>query len=583
MSDLSNVIGAQTDMHEFKKLQQRLNHEAIRHQFKKKVVGGLDEDDVTKYIEDIEAKFKKLEQEYKNATDETYAVKIKLNKELEERDSLLTKIDELKSDLNDYIVKHNKQETEINLLNEKNKSERDLLKNQIQIISNERNQLKELLEKSTEEIEQLKGITTKFENENAQLKNKSVELEYENTQIPQLLNEKKQLSEETRALNLKISDYSIEIEKLKEHMAKYINDNAVIKSKLSGIEIENTQLSEHRNELIKQMSDSKAAHEQLLDKTARLEDENNALKSKLYEAEKDKELILQLENELTKSGEEISSLNELLIESDKEIRQMKEYVAEFENEENILKSKISELTEENQQIPELKQANNKMAEDIKAFEELLSQSEVEFEQLRDSLERTNSLNINMEAKISELENSIQAKDYKISEINRVCQDLKQQLEIEQSCSEKLNMDLVIFKQKIISLEETITEKLVELEQTRKTKEKAEQELSMEKARVLNYRVNGFKDELSEVLSKLEHLQEEARQNLNSSTFLQQQLTIQQNRADKAENDLQAFMKILTGAKDKFYSERNPFGDQFKQLVEIQPDNEPVINDSLLDM
>ena len=60
MSDLSTVIGVETDMNEFKKLQQRLNHEAIRHQFKKKVVGGLDEEDVTKYIEDLEGKIKEL-------------------------------------------------------------------------------------------------------------------------------------------------------------------------------------------------------------------------------------------------------------------------------------------------------------------------------------------------------------------------------------------------------------------------------------------------------------------------------------------------------------------------------------------
>ena len=38
MSDLSTVIGVETDMNEFKKLQQRLNHEAIRHQFKKKLL-----------------------------------------------------------------------------------------------------------------------------------------------------------------------------------------------------------------------------------------------------------------------------------------------------------------------------------------------------------------------------------------------------------------------------------------------------------------------------------------------------------------------------------------------------------------
>ena len=120
-----------------------------------------------------------------------------------------------------------------------------------------------------------------------------------------------------------------------------------------------------------------------------------------------------------------------------------------------------------------------MTEEIRTFEELLSHAEIEIEQIKESFENTKLENINMEAKIVELENTISAKDYKINEINRVCQDLKQQLEIEKSCSDKLNMDLVIFKQKIISLEETITEKLINLK-SKKVAEKAQQELSVKK-------------------------------------------------------------------------------------------------------
>lgn len=496
MSDLSTVIGVETDMNEFKKLQQRLNHEAIRHQFKKKVVGGLDEEDVTKYIEDLEGKLKRIEQQYKDATDETYSVKVILNKELEEKDKLLTNIDELKSELNDYIEKCIQKEILINSLNEGNKSENDLLMNEIQQISNERNELKRMLEEANSEIKQLKECAVKFENENTLLRN-----------------------------------------------------------------------------------EAESALAELSDITA----ENNMLKTKLANAEKDNEQIEQLRNELNKSQEELKSLNELLIESDKEMKEMKEFIAEFENEENTLKARISELTEENKQIESLQKLNSQMTEEIKTFEELLSHAEVEIEQLRESFENTKLENTNMEAKIVELENTISAKDYKINEINRVCQDLKQQLEIEKSCSDKLNMDLVIFKQKIISLEETITEKLVELEEQKKIAEKAQQELSVEKVRVLNYRVNGFKDEISEVLNVLENLQKEASENLNTSAFLHQQLTIQQNRADKAESDLQAFMQILAGAKDKFYSERNPFGDQIKQLVEIEPNKEPVVNESYFEM
>ena len=44
-------------MIELKKLQQRLNHESLV-QFRTKLVGGLHEEDVTKYTEDLENKLK---------------------------------------------------------------------------------------------------------------------------------------------------------------------------------------------------------------------------------------------------------------------------------------------------------------------------------------------------------------------------------------------------------------------------------------------------------------------------------------------------------------------------------------------
>ena len=50
----------ETDMAELKKLQQRLNHESIKYQFRTKLVGGLHEEDVTRYIEDLENKLKKF-------------------------------------------------------------------------------------------------------------------------------------------------------------------------------------------------------------------------------------------------------------------------------------------------------------------------------------------------------------------------------------------------------------------------------------------------------------------------------------------------------------------------------------------
>ena len=186
MSDINTVTGVDTDMKEFKKLQQRLNHEAIRHQFKKKVVGGLDEEDVTKYIEDLEGKFKKLEQEFKKAIDETYSLRIRLNKELEEKDSLLTNIDEFKQDLNDYMVKCTQKDMTIKSINEKHNAENVLLNNEIKQIQQEKNELKYKLNESRIEIEQIKEYAVKFENDNNILKNRVSILEIENTQIVQL-------------------------------------------------------------------------------------------------------------------------------------------------------------------------------------------------------------------------------------------------------------------------------------------------------------------------------------------------------------------------------------------------------------
>lgn len=381
-------INMEENMNELKKLKQRLNHESIRHQFRTKVVGGLNEEDVTKYIEDLEGKFKQLEKNYKKATDDIYIIRNKLNMELEEKYKLEEDIKEMEQELSVYKYECKQKDMTINSLSEQSNSENEILKSQARQFAQEKTEIERQLEQ----------------------------------------------------LNIK------------------------------------------------------------------------------YE-------------------------------------QSKEYVAKLE--------------EENNGVAAIQEENRKMADEIEAFEELLNQSSIELEHLRMSAEESEKENTVMKAKIIDLENKLSAKDYKINEINRVCQDLKQELEIEKSCGEKLNMDLVIFKQKIVSLEETINEKLEELDEQTKSKEKIEQELAMEKSKVLSYRINGFKEEFEEMYKKIEKLEEEANESIQSSTYLQQQLAIHQNRADKAESDLASFIKLLSGAKDKFYNDRNPFGDQFTQLVETE--------------
>ena len=285
----------------------------------------------------------------------------------------------------------------------------------------------------------------------------------------------------------------------------------------------------------------------------------NRINTELEEKNKLKEALRQTIESAQKFEEEQQALEQFLLEAKLKNEQSKELENELEDNNNSA----------------VKEENDRLAEDIEKLKEILNQSDLELEQLRqdkDILEKDNTL---MKAKTIELENKLSAKDYKINEVNRVCQDIKQELEIEKSCSEKSNMDLLIFKQKIISLEQTIGEKLEELEDQRISKERIEQELALEKSKMLGYRINGFKEELSDMYKKIEALEEEASQSIESNIYFHQQLEIQQNRADKAENDLESFMNLLTGAKEKFYSERNPFGDQISQLVETEKCDEHV--------
>jgi cell division septum initiation protein DivIVA len=76
-------------MDDFKKLQQRINHDSIQYQFRSKLIGGLNQDDVTEYIEFIESKFHKLEDENKRELEEIFSLRTKLSNEIEEKNNLL--------------------------------------------------------------------------------------------------------------------------------------------------------------------------------------------------------------------------------------------------------------------------------------------------------------------------------------------------------------------------------------------------------------------------------------------------------------------------------------------------------------
>ncbi|MGD9567376.1 MAG: hypothetical protein AB7V48_03470 [Sedimentibacter sp.] len=454
MSDLNTLAGNTADLSEFKKLQKRLNHEGIRQQFRTKVVGGLNEEDVTNYILTLEEKLKKLELDNKKATDEIFSLRSKINMELESKDSLLTNLDELKQDLNTYMDECNQKEEAIVSLKEKYSLENVLMKNEIHQMTESKKELEKTLNESLLEVDELK---TKLYD---------IELTYEE------LNQKSsKLAEERKELVSQLSISRDEIDHINENVIKFENEN-----------------------------------QQFITRITVLETENCSLTARVAEMSKDSILVSLL------------------------------------NEEKI-----------------------KLVEEIKAYDDLLNQSIIKYDQLKEYSDKYENENINLKEKMVEIEENLLIKDNKIIEINRTFMDLKHQFEMEKSCNEKLNRDLVIFKQKLNSLQDTINSNLAELDEQKKKAKNAEIELNLEKAKVVSYKINGFRDEFADMYEKIANLEFEAKQYLEASTMLQQQLTIQKNRADKAEYDLGTFMDMLSEVKEKFYNEHINLDEEFAQL------------------
>ncbi|WP_313342901.1 hypothetical protein [Sedimentibacter sp.] len=468
MSDPNTLSGNNADLSEFKKLQKRLNHEGIRQQFRTKVVGGLNEEDVTNYILTLEEKLKKLELDNKKATDEIFSLRSKINIELDSKDSLLTNFDELKFDLNTYKSECIRKETAIVSLREKYNLESSLMKSEIHQMTESKKELEKALNESLLKIDEI---------------------------------------------NKKLSDFELTYEELNK---------------------KNSQLTEERNELASQLSISR---------------------------------------------DEIDNINENATKFKNENQQLIKRVAVLETDNDSLTVRISEMSEDSKLVSALNEEKIKMEEEIKAYEELLNQSIFKYDQLKENADRYEYENINLKERIVEIEEAVSAKDHKISEADRISMDLRHQLEIEKSRNEKIDMDLAIFKQKISSLQDTVNSNLAELDEQKKKAQNAEIELNLEKSKLVSYKINGFRDEFGGMCEKIANLEFETKQYLESSTMLQQQLTIQKNRADKAEYDLGTFMDMLSEIKEKFYNEHINLDEEFAQLFAKRislPDKEKLI-------
>lgn len=421
MSTVDTLTG--DGMDDLKELQQRLNYESIKHQFRPKLIGGLNEDDVSQYIEYIEDKFHKLEQENKKYMDLNYNLKKQLEVQIEENMSLQENMDDAKQRINIYIAESKTKDALVKTMSD---------------------------------------------------------------------------------------DFSLEKEAFQNEILK---------------------MKEDREELESMISEAKITIAESEECKIRLEENNDRLKSRINILEKENEKIEVLMEDISILTEEKAELEKMLSEVSLKIDQVNEY----ETRQQELECKLKDLE------PELEQAREYTA----------------------TLEESNMV---MTAKLAELENKTKSMEDSNAQIDKLCQELKSQLEAEKSKNEKQIMYLEMSKQKITSLEATVKESMTELEEQRKVTDRAEQELQLEKAKASSSKINGFKEELESIYRKIEILEDEAAQHVQNINELQQQLSLEQIRANKAENNLTAYSKLVSDFKDKFEKEQNMVEAQYRNFL-----------------
>lgn len=421
MSTVDTLTG--NGMDDLKELQQRLNYESIKHQFRPKLIGGLNEDDVSQYIEYIEDKFHKLEQENKKYMDLNYNLKKQLEVQIEENMSLQENMDDSKQRINIFIAENKNKDALIKTMNDNFSLEKEALQNEILKIKEKREELENMLSEAKFTIAESEEYKSRLEENNSQLKSRINIIEKENKKIEILMEDISILTEEKASLEKMLSEMSIKTNQVNEYEVR-----------------------------------------------------QKELESKLND----------LEPELKKS---------------------REYAAELEENSNV-----------------------------------------------------------MAAKLTELENKTKSMEDSNAQIDKLCQELKNQLEAEKSKNDKQMMYLEMSKQKITSLEATVKESMTELEEQRKISDRAEQELQLEKAKASSSKINGFKEELESIYKKIEVLENEAAQHVKNINELQQQLSLEQIRANKAENNLTAYSKLVSDFKDKFEKEQNMLEAQYRNFL-----------------
>ena len=434
MSSVDNITG----MDELKDLQRRVNHESIKYQFRPKLIGGLNEEDVSQYIEHIEDKFRKLEQENKKYVDENYALKKKFEMQNEEFRNLQDSMDSAKHKLNFYITECKNKDIIIKTLNDTNNSENIKLQNIIMQMTEEREEFEGQLTESRQQISNSNEYSAVLEDNINSMKVRISGLEEENLMnVQQLQNEINQIAKERNEL---VS----ELDKTKKYAASLVGSSNAMKVRMKELEKENintvqlkneiNQMSEARKELETLLSNSVSEFDETKKYVAVLTESNNVMKEKIEELEKNIISGKTEKEELSKACGELQQQLEIeKAKSEKQSMFLEMSKQKITSLESTISASISELDEQ-------RKISEKAEQELK-----LEKAKVSSNKLNGFKEELDSIYKKIEILEDEAEQHV-------NNIN----ELQQHLSAEQSRASKAENNLELYTKLVYSLKEKLS-------------------------------------------------------------------------------------------------------------------------------
>lgn len=223
-------------------LQNSSNQDSINLNFRSKLIGGLNEEDVKKYISAIEDKYQQTEQEMKelissrNVLQEELAIYKTTN--IEEKRSLLESLEMAQNDLAAYVDECKKKDLTLQASSDEKNSKIAQLQIEIKQMAKKQTELEKRLSVSNQEFEQIMESASGFEQANNSLKSKIADSEKE-LEIQRKISEKAEQElklEKARSSNYKINgfkDEMVNIYQQLEHLtAEQVNINNELQQQL---------------------------------------------------------------------------------------------------------------------------------------------------------------------------------------------------------------------------------------------------------------------------------------------------------------------------------------------------------------